>query len=499
MKDVEHLLRDAGEQWRSDQEPPAVEMPDATQVVRRRRRAGVVVAAVIVLGLLVSGAVVAIRSDDSAPTVSTRPHRDDPPPLNAELMTRLLLPASTDDRRESEKLAAFVSAVRTSAASECLVDRGYGPWLDAGHLALLPRDSHRRYFEEPASLRHSGLTGAGAPVNLPPEASVDPQPDAPSGAISDCMRRGDEQTRPLETMKSFLMAWDQRVAMLESSPQLRPAQDAWVACMNDLGYDIRSEDEFIGGSDRVLQEAGSTEAIRATDLERGADYADCLEGGLFQARIDVRTAARVDFIADHDLMFERTLRDLPRAIRALSDRYRIEGLSALWQPANETPLATWVVGLGTSAAAAATQAQTRISECPWMTEGDLVKIWDTVSNRAFPFATVRATWDNAARSGSCTAGASQRLDVTVAVASGDDLERRLREADELEQLAPAVRPERNEDGLFEMSTVDQAAPDVVVTLTVAGTTVTSSRIRRAAEQVVERIRARGPTDPVPDT
>ncbi len=300
---------------------------DAEDPVTVSRRHALSTLGTAIAALLVAGLVVPSTSHSVEPSGSERAVDA---VTNDERLVTLLMPVSIEEKRASERLDALASAVQIAAASDCQEAEGFAPLPGRGRLLALPETSHRRYYEDARSLELTGLTGAAAPLNLPPEASPDyrppgeTRPDAPAEAQRACAAEGRRASEELaEVVGTVGVAWSRTVERLEGSRSLRPAMRGFVECMNRFGHQIASEPEVF---DEVTRSGAD---IVETDRRLGLDYAACLEAGLARARVDVRTRARTRFVADHRAELDRAARVLPGLVQRLAVRHRIEGVTDL--------------------------------------------------------------------------------------------------------------------------------------------------------------------------
>ena len=245
-----------------------------------------------------------------------------PAALSAERVEAWVFPVTWADYRQRQQLVNFESGLGYDIAVQCATRLGVTVTVQR---PSPPPRSNNQYFEDPAFLRQFGFGIADATFG-PPGSTVIPTP-----LVQDRFQVPDECTReaarvvgPLEQRTEALFeSWMRPLSAQESSAPLQAARSSWSACMGTKGYAVASQDDFASLFDRTYRDAvlmGSPEHDRAVEMALALDYADCL-GPVVEARGQLRTAARDEFVRGNASELDRLRRELPEELAALGLKY----------------------------------------------------------------------------------------------------------------------------------------------------------------------------------
>jgi hypothetical protein len=230
----------------------------------------------------------------------------------------LLTPVTPDDYLSHTKtLIDFQNRAGGAIQHRCYADAGYP---DADKSTFESDNAQLHNFESPTVLRQRGFGVFADARYAPASADGSPPPaesiNAPRDIIDHCNDVTAQVAGPLLALTDKpLGQWWGAVQESESSPEMQPAWTAWSACMAADGYQVASDDDFFKLADATLLGPGGTPEV---EMKMANSYADCLEQGVLQAREQVRSALRSQYVASNADDFKRAESELPAAIAALS-------------------------------------------------------------------------------------------------------------------------------------------------------------------------------------
>jgi hypothetical protein len=236
--------------------------------------------------------------------------------LSPQQVESTLIPITpTDYTNGTRLLKEFQPRARLAAMSRCLTDRGYADG-GAETLALYrPTHGQLQYFEDPDGLRRDGF---GVVKDSQPAPSSDgTRPSAktravPADVTRSCEQVAEDVVAPLAQPVSVFYDWTKEVENIDTSDAMKPAWQAWSACMADKGYNVATESQFFGMANQAIGNSLQKELVLATA------YADCLESNVIPVRTDLRTEAKTTYASANAAQVEAAERDLPAAIDKIS-------------------------------------------------------------------------------------------------------------------------------------------------------------------------------------
>lgn len=283
-----------------------------------------VVAAVTVLILIGALAGVALLNDSDGSSAAM--HRVQPAvqasavELSHADIDAIVTPVTPSDFEHStQRLMDFVRQVQFSASSQCFRANGHPELIGEAP----PSDvGQTQNFEDPATLRTVafGVTTSHGPTL---EEVRQQEQQASSPDAQRCVGLDIADLARLEQLEGpILGAWLNEVRTVDGSPQLEPAWATWSVCMSQHGYATPNQDAVYALADAQIQAAGA--AAHDVEFAIAAADADCLDGGVTQARTDARTSARAELLASHDSQAQALYDELPQLITSLEVAYDVQ-------------------------------------------------------------------------------------------------------------------------------------------------------------------------------
>lgn len=244
------------------------------------------------------------------------------PTRPSDLLVSVLLPASSSDLRSTQPLERSDERLRADAVEKCMAERGFSLSFHGS----VPPDWVPRVFHFPdlESIRTHGFVepreatsegdrlvaaasdglggeegGGGAPAAALPEGLTAGEAEALVQSHAACSARADTTTSPLQAFKerhdSLYTQWMEGVLSLDRSDAIVVAQERWVACIRDQGWDVDSEDRFFAELDARRLASSDAEASASVDRSARQPYITCTRA-LENVRRPLREDARDTFV-----------------------------------------------------------------------------------------------------------------------------------------------------------------------------------------------------------
>lgn len=267
------------------------------------------------------------------------------PTRPSDLLVSFLLPASSQDLRNSLAVQRADGRLRADALGSCMDEQGFS----LSFHSTVPPDSVPRiyhfpdlasitkygFFEDPETISEGdqlvaqasdaliGEEGGGSPPLGPPPGGMSAdEAEALQQSYSACLSKLEEAgASPLETFRqrqdALYTQWMELVLSLDRSDAIVAAQQTWVDCMQRLGWDVEAEDQFFAALDgQILNSTDSGEQERI-ELSARQHYVTCTEG-MEQVRRPVREQARGGFIDENFAVLVEAEREFRTVLEQLA-------------------------------------------------------------------------------------------------------------------------------------------------------------------------------------